>query len=120
MLRDPGRIPEVLDALAKLWNKYPDWRFGQLISNVFAVLDEDVFYTEDDDWERIFKNFLANGDKYFEELNLLEIDKLVNFDLSGTINELKRLSKIRDKSPDLFITPSGVEALRSLSSGDED
>jgi uncharacterized protein YihD (DUF1040 family) len=36
--RDPKRIPEVLDALKKIWKKYPDQRLGQLLLN-FAFLE---------------------------------------------------------------------------------
>ena len=33
-MRDPNRIPKVLDLLEKAWQEVPDWRLGQLISNI--------------------------------------------------------------------------------------
>ncbi len=34
-MRDPKRIPEILQRLQKLWELNPDMRLGQLIENVF-------------------------------------------------------------------------------------
>lgn len=45
-MRDPTRIPIVLEEIRKLWEHYPDWRLGQLIVN--ATGRNDPFYTEDD------------------------------------------------------------------------
>lgn len=45
-MREPKRIEEILDKIEKLWKKYPDSRFGQLISNI--ILDEELYYLEDD------------------------------------------------------------------------
>ena len=59
-MRDPNRIPEILKRLEKLWQKYPDLRLGQLISNVFAdpydfedeyFMDElEDFYNDHGNW----------------------------------------------------------------------
>jgi hypothetical protein len=51
-MRDKKRIPILLKELEKLWNKYPDFRFGQLIVNIFSTQDEykDAFFPEDDKW----------------------------------------------------------------------
>lgn len=46
-MRDPARIPFVLEAIGKAWEKYPDTRLGQLISNATPV-GQDVFFIEDD------------------------------------------------------------------------
>jgi hypothetical protein len=52
--RDPNRIPIILAKLQQLWLKYPDQRFGQIITNlnpsdVVAGLNaRDIFYVEDD------------------------------------------------------------------------
>lgn len=49
-MRDPNRIPAVLDALREQWQKHPDQRLGQLILN--AVQREDrcpaLYYLEDE------------------------------------------------------------------------
>lgn len=44
-MRNPNRIPEYLAEFERVWNLFPDWRFGQLVCN---VLGDDPFYVEDD------------------------------------------------------------------------
>lgn len=49
-MRDPKRIELFCTELAEIWEKNcPDWRFGQLISNVFGVMDNDIFFPEEDE-----------------------------------------------------------------------
>lgn len=61
-MRDPKRIDRFCAKLAELWHMVPDWRFGQLISNVLgAYVDKtkrDIFFPEDDE-------ILAFFDEYF-------------------------------------------------------
>jgi uncharacterized protein YihD (DUF1040 family) len=45
-MRDPNRIPVVLERLEKVWEKHPDLRFGQLILN---VLRNDFYHVEDEE-----------------------------------------------------------------------
>lgn len=45
MARDERRIPIVLDELRRFWEKHPDWRLGQIVSN---VVGRDPFYIEDE------------------------------------------------------------------------
>jgi hypothetical protein len=60
-MRDPKRIPKILDLLKDLWNLYPDQRFLQLLSNdLLTQADGDIFFIEDtqiEKWleEEIFK-----------------------------------------------------------------
>lgn len=49
-MRDPKRIPVVLEALRAAWEANPDWRLGQLIVNVSER--RDPFHIEDDDMLR--------------------------------------------------------------------
>jgi hypothetical protein len=60
-MRDPKRIQKFCDDLAKCWRCVPDWRFGQLISNVFGqfVYDtqKDIFFPEDDEILDYFKKY---------------------------------------------------------------
>ncbi len=44
-MRDPARIPMILAAIAKRWERDPDLRFGQLLSHL--VGDDDVRMIED-------------------------------------------------------------------------
>ena len=50
-MRNPERIDKFCDELKLLWHKVPDWRFGQLMSNVLGAVykrtNRDPFYTED-------------------------------------------------------------------------
>lgn len=47
--RDPDRIPMVLWQLEQLWERYPDLRLGQLISNALQI---DIYHVEDADLVR--------------------------------------------------------------------
>lgn len=58
-MRDPERITEFMHRLHDIWKQEcPDWRFGQLIFNVFNQLDFDPFMMEDNqmlyEFERYF------------------------------------------------------------------
>ena len=46
-MRNPNRIPEFCNKLSDIWSKIPDWRFGQLMINLFNTIG-DPFYLEDD------------------------------------------------------------------------
>ena len=39
----------LLEALAELCRRYPDWRFGQLVSNVSGWTDVDLWDVEDEE-----------------------------------------------------------------------
>ena len=45
-MRDPDRIPIILNQIEMLWEKYPDLRLGQLIMNALVY---DLYNTEDED-----------------------------------------------------------------------
>lgn len=49
-MRDPKRITKVLDELEKYWNNHPNWRLGQVMSNLSYELlgDNDPFFIEDE------------------------------------------------------------------------
>jgi hypothetical protein len=38
-MRDPNRIPLVLQEIERFWRLHPDWRLGQLICNLAAWAD---------------------------------------------------------------------------------
>ena len=60
-MRDPKRIKKFCDELAEIWeNECPDWRFTQLILNVFRannMNDAVAFYTEDSRMMEDIKSF---------------------------------------------------------------
>ena len=68
-MRNPNRIPEVLDAVRQLWELYPDWRFGQLVCNVGRTAGFfEPFYMEDDKALKIIKAMIE-GRQTIEGVN---------------------------------------------------
>ena len=56
-MRDPNRIYDFCDRLAEIWaDNCPDWRFTQLMSNIFD--GRDLFYMEESD-------FMKHVEEYF-------------------------------------------------------
>ena len=54
-MRDPKRIRKFCNQLADIWeSQCPDWRFGQLISNVITI---GPFFLEEEDMLEIFKKY---------------------------------------------------------------
>jgi len=46
-MRNPERIKVIISQFGRLWKKYPDMRFFQLV-DFLRNPNEDVFYLEDD------------------------------------------------------------------------
>lgn len=58
-MRDPKRIKPLLAEIEKQWERFPDWRFGQLIENMKRFYDiNDLFYIEDDKMLKLIENFM--------------------------------------------------------------
>jgi hypothetical protein len=49
---------ELFDALAELRRRYPDWRLGQLVSNVAGWADQNVWDIEDEQFLAATKEHL--------------------------------------------------------------
>lgn len=52
-MRDPERIEPIIACLHSIWAQVPDWRFGQLLSNLLHAMylennEADPFFMEDD------------------------------------------------------------------------
>ena len=45
-MNNPSRA-ELLAAIMKLCERYPEWRFGQLVSNVAGWTDQEIWDVED-------------------------------------------------------------------------
>lgn len=59
-MRDKSRIKPFLEELGEIWEKEcPDWRFGQLIFNVFN--SRDPFYYEEKDFLNAVKNYFGRN-----------------------------------------------------------
>jgi hypothetical protein len=61
-MRDPNRIPNVLDTIRKVWSMYPDLRLGQLLANHVDTLDR-LYYLEDDRLIEILKASISAANK---------------------------------------------------------
>jgi hypothetical protein len=50
-MRDPNRIPLVLQEIERLWRLHPDWRLGQVICNLAAWADptQNIVWDVEDD-----------------------------------------------------------------------
>lgn len=51
-MRDPARIPQVLETVYRIWGQFPDLRLAQLIENVKRYEEADIYYLEDDELVR--------------------------------------------------------------------
>lgn len=50
-MRDPKRIPRIIEKLQQVWEASPDMRLGQLVDNLkckAGKAQSDIFYVEDD------------------------------------------------------------------------
>lgn len=67
-MRDPERINRFCDELKSVWHCVPDWRFGQLMSNMLgAYIQEtgrDIFYQEDDEMMEFFIKYIGSATPY--------------------------------------------------------
>lgn len=66
-MRDPKRIDKFCDLLKELWKRVPDWRFGQLISNLGRQLEwtpGGFFYAEDEEFMNELARILAKFNEH--------------------------------------------------------
>ena len=67
-MRNPERIDRIIEKLREAWKIVPDWRLGQLVSNLQGPGVQDVFFLEDDSedesWENLLDKFLENEHLY--------------------------------------------------------
>lgn len=57
-MRDINRIDSFCDKIKEYWKRVPDWRFGQLISNVYSSgYIHNPFYMEEEETLELFENF---------------------------------------------------------------
>lgn len=64
LVRDPDRIKPFLNNLGDIWlNNCPDWRFGQLIENVFSNCEYQTWMFEEDRMLEEFKNYFEKDQR---------------------------------------------------------
>lgn len=66
-MRDPNRLDNFYNTMRKIhMETFPDWRFGQLMSNFFGWLYSekkiDLFFPEEDEMLKYFKEFAGVED----------------------------------------------------------
>lgn len=62
-MRNLNRIKPTLKLLEQAWELVPDWRLGQLISNLLGPGPHDVFFTEDDKWQQLIREFIKTHEE---------------------------------------------------------
>ena len=66
-MRDPNRIDDGLRLIEVIWKQNPDWRFGQLVQNLYDSYrghrGTDMFYIEDDEFFYWLHEILYEGRK---------------------------------------------------------
>jgi len=62
-MRDPKRIPKMLNELKGIWSTFPDLRLGQLLVNVTER--SSLYYIEDDELMKKIRQYYSEA-KNFE------------------------------------------------------
>lgn len=65
--RDPKRIRIILEKFARIWAKYPDQRFYQLVDNICTRKNNDVstfWHIEDSEFEAELNKIISNDYKF--------------------------------------------------------
>ena len=57
-MRNPNRIPRILEQLGEEWKKVPDWRLGQFLVNFLSWYGRDPFFIEDDDFIKLVQEYM--------------------------------------------------------------
>lgn len=72
-MRDPNRIDFFLAELGRIWkSECPDWRFGQLIMNVFeANTRATIIFSEEDRMLDVFREYFHIREEKAKELQEL-------------------------------------------------
>lgn len=60
-MRDPERIDRILEKVGRFWKEVPDWRLGQLVSNLIGTGPQDVFHLEDTQLEQALDDVLGDN-----------------------------------------------------------
>jgi uncharacterized protein YihD (DUF1040 family) len=68
-MRDPKRIPEILNQLKGIWSSFPDLRLGQLIINAAGMWDmstmdaeRKLYYMEDEQLIKLLRDHYSEVD----------------------------------------------------------
>lgn len=102
-MRDVGRMEPFLEEMKTIWaEKFPDWRFGQLMYNFFSAYG-DPFYLEEDEFMIAFR-------AYSERKDPKEALKAYREERRGT----------QDKDLDAFFDEKLLERVREMLRGNDE
>ena len=60
-MRDPNRLKSFYEEVERIHREYfPDWRFGQFLSNVVSWYGGDIFYFEEDRMLKLIYDFVKS------------------------------------------------------------
>ena len=62
-MRDEKRIKRILKLIEKIWSKYPDQRFGQMLINNFVIEDNLKEWNMEDVDLEVYLNFILDRSK---------------------------------------------------------
>lgn len=98
-MRDPDRIPVILDELKEYWIQNPDLRLGQIISNFggYAGAGRDPSNVEDEDMLQVIRDELDAMEKKNESI-IPGLDDC-RYDLDDIDYYLNQIHDIIDKTP---------------------
>ena len=70
-MRNPNRLDSFYDEMKEIHKKsFPDWRFGQLMSNFFGWLmsekKRDLFFPEEDEMMEYFREFANSNSPLYK------------------------------------------------------
>lgn len=76
-MRDPQRIPKVMDGIQKIWEARPDLRFGQIFYLLQSKYNElypgavqpQIFFIEDDKWQKVIESILEEEVTYIHPIS---------------------------------------------------
>lgn len=67
-MRDSKRIDRFCNELKSVWRIVPDWRFGQLMSNMLGAFsqktEKDFFFAEDEELMEFFIQYICESTPY--------------------------------------------------------
>lgn len=59
-MRNKNRIKPFLNKLEELWLQNPDLRFGQIIYLIANVIQRDIFFPEEKEWEQAIDSLIKD------------------------------------------------------------
>lgn len=110
MAREPERIQRILAAIKTIWQRFPDWRLGQLLVNIVPEFEKNPFYLEDTIIEEKLTEF---NEKFNENKGKVALEFTVGILLviEKLIKEHHPFEYIGEEGKAIFILSREVAAL---------